>query len=644
VKPTPRTPASAIATPGKGPTGEIATGIFKPVKPQQAVKSVLRGDVKKVANVIKSPNKPVFDPPEPTGKAHVDVVVDDIVQGPKIPPEEQMINIGGSTAKPPAPKIAAEATPITAQKIPPPRLPGESQNAWYKRGVELDKLQKDTIPGYSAKYTVNGARVGPRAILRAHALTAEAISNLESVSNNWQYLMKLYLNDYSSAYDADVLLYNCSQTQPEINTSINYTLDQLAAYDSVTMQPVIATISRPDSGFNTLTGSNIKISTPVAISHLTAMSVGIPPFIPMRNAAFFPNSAPDDPADAAPLQPPWNYNAFGWQVQYFLNQGTNYPQTACERDTNGSPCQVLTKASPLHVLQNYLWTNTTIGAPKHIYNRDRNEVTYDGLSDVQYSSAYLTVDDARSTLYLGNRPVSYTLTANERPNYVFSGASNFIIKIPTDVDVIPNFAFCSTDGTDGELPFNIQSVTLNPNTQRIGTQAFFRAGVKNLFYPASITSFGNRAFAACGLQNVVAYTAPTTQYTSVQKVTVDPGKDLSGNYTQISLIKNEVVINGFKNTTNEVVIKGFTNATIDKAQINGANNILTATCSIYSTLQLTDVSSISCVVGGVSRSAPARFVTHNAPVNWSTNNPGIPININISGYNTYNTYITENRM
>jgi hypothetical protein len=360
--------------------------------------------------------------------------------------------------------------------------------------------------------------------------------------------------DFSSARDFSAMLYTKQDYDPSVGDILDVTLEQLAAYIAITEQPTLAALG--------LLGRASTTYYSLMNAADTAASVTVPPYISMESEPMYPHRFPDDPTEAESLQPPDNfqsYYAYPWQFQWHMNQGVNHNHYALARGEKGLPCKVMVAASPLLLKSNYLWKGTHLGGATSPGSADVN-----ASSALSYVSACLTAATSGGTqgdtgeLYLGSRLVSFTGTPSETPNNVFSGSTNLTITIPDSITAIPAFAFCSTNGTDGEMPFNITSLYLNPNVRSIGEKAFYRTTVKTLYYPSTITNIGPSAFANSGLINVVAYNNTPTVVTTYDPVTINLNASTQVAYSSENLI--------FVN---------FTSATVNGTFINGNNNTLT---------------------------------------------------------------------
>jgi hypothetical protein len=368
-------------------------------------------------------------------------------------------------------------------------------------------------------------------------------SDPEQIGNALSYIYRLHQADFSSAYDANVI---ASELQAEESgvadafSNIKYvTLHQLATYNTIDAQPSIAVTET--LGYNTIIDDDMETSI------LTAGQVDVPPYIfPMVSEEADGENDTED------------------KIYYFYRHGTSYSHKYRDRNNNGNACRVITTANPLLTMGTYLWRDTYLGGPTSPGDAERDYQGYvtDPTSIINNGAPHviLAINNDNNLLYLGTRKVEYTLSDYEMPNNVFCGAENMTVIIPEGVTDISSYAFCSTDGTDGEIPFTIDTLVLPSTIRAIHRKAFYRASVKNVLYPSTIKYIGRSVFENCGLVNALA-TYTDREYTTAQSVSI------------ATLPTTEIV----HNSQGSIIFRGFNNARVTTA--TGSTVILPGTDS-----------------------------------------------------------------
>jgi hypothetical protein len=303
-------------------------------------------------------------------------------------------------------------------------------------------------------------------------------------------------NTYSSAHNFATMLYDT--TDPLLDQLRNITFNQLSAFIIYEHQAAMIFMN-PDG----TTDSDATIAHELMTAAYTASHADVPSYRPMTIEPTIVSTnliyLPDDPE--VDFEPPPNYQgdvAHPWQFIAFRDRGTNYQHSSLLRNNEGYPSKVLSAATPLHKIRNYLWKDTYIGEPRQAMNLEYALYNY---SRDNYNVGFIAIYDPQSELYLGSRDVSYNIT-HSTVNTVYSGAENITVIVPPSVTSIPDNAFCSSDGEDGLLPFNITSITYSSILTNIGSNAFKNSN------PAKFDISGGS----------------TTTYTSLQNPTyLDPG-------------------------------------------------------------------------------------------------------------------------
>ena len=397
------------------------------------------------------------------------------------------------------------------------------------------------------------------------ALVAQTLS-LDQLSSLHQVLYGLVTGKLSSVDDYVSTLNIIKPNQSYLNNSTDVTLSQLASYSALTHAPYIGALN--GSGKNSIISQSLMEAT------YNASIASIPPYTPATRPAYTPKYP--IAANSLPYGETYGNPA---NIGYYLTQGTLWTPDNTSTTMSGDACNVVAYANPLHMNKNYLWNG---GGHVYVGSGQSSpgfaEVNlYKGLTRASYTSAGICVmsgyEDSdlnyQSELYLGNRKVPYNKGKREMPNNVFSGATNLNIVIGPAITSIPSYAFCSTNGSDGQLPFTIRNVYIGPNVTSIGAQAFYRSNVDYVYYPSSCTTLASQCFANCGLIGAVAYNnATTTTYNAPGTVTV-----MLNSNTKITYVDGGVAFSNFKT------------ATIGTTQISGNNgsNILTVTPNTSST-------------------------------------------------------------
>jgi hypothetical protein len=427
-----------------------------------------------------------------------------------------------------------------------------------KAVAEFNKAEAEWIKNWSNTVTIG-------ALLRAY-ITEQEIYNFELNSYISQLLHKQSSDDTSSADDFINVINLYSPYDSTYSRLSQITLSQLAGIETHSIQLCLGALES--------LGSKTLKANPLFKAGEIARQADAPPFIPMSTAPYTPEFLQSDGTPKETTE--YTIKTYPWQIRSYLQQGTEYEHMKMERSHNGYPCRVLTTANPADTINNgYLWKGTYLGSPNSPANAEINAYLA-----TSYSSACLTVFDAQTELYLGNRNVNYSIVNSELPNYVYSGATNLTINVPSSVTSIPAFAFCSTDGADGQAPFTIRNLYLNPNVTTIGQKAFYRSGVQNLYYPSTLTNISSQAFANCGLVNAIAYPNNVTPavYTAPGTVTVTMNANTL------------VAYNG-----GNLIVTNFSSAMVDTTKVTGSviNIELQTTPSNkqISNVQMTNVSS-----------------------------------------------------
>ena len=404
---------------------------------------------------------------------------------------------------------------VTTKLNAPPRPKPHPDTYLLQRGGSIDNTLRKKLNGYVAKFIQENEEwvknwsntTNISVLLRAH-ITEKDIFNFELNSYISQLLHKQYSDDTSSADDFINVINLYSPYDSTYSRLSQITLCQLAGIETHSVKLCLGALES--------LGSKTLKTNPLFKAGEIARQADAPLFIPMSTAPYTPEFLQSDGTPKETTD--YTIKTYPWQIRSYLQQGAGYEHMKMERSENGYPCRVSTTANPADTINNgYLWKGTYLGSPNSPANAEINAYLA-----TSYSSACLTVFDAQSELYLGNRTVNYSMVNSELPNYVYSGATNLTINVPSSVTTIPAFAFCSTDGADGQAPFTIRNLYLNPNVSIIGQKAFYRSGVQNLYYPSTLTNISSQAFANCGLVNAIAYPNNVTPavYTAPGTVTV----------------------------------------------------------------------------------------------------------------------------
>ena len=335
------------------------------------------------------------------------------------------------------------------------------------------------------KVTRRVIRFDPDALieLRPHATIDISFNTIIDISTYYQYIYEILQDDTSSADYFIELLNIYSIYDANLVNQSNITLSQLAAYQTITEQDLMASTG--------ILGGQAIIASPLLSAAQSAANANIPPFIfPLQTAARYPDGVAQ------------------YSLLYYLLQGNNYTYPNTVKDFTGYPCSVISNASPLHLVDNYLWNGTysSVGTtPQNAETNQNNQVDYTSVllsaRIIENSTNYST----QLSTYLGRRSVAFDISNELVPNTVYCGATDLTIILPPTVTNIPAGSFCSpSDYSDGNSPFSIQNLYINPSVTTIGAYAFSNAAVTNLYYPSNAT-IQEGAFANAGLKNAVAY-------------------------------------------------------------------------------------------------------------------------------------------
>jgi len=249
-----------------------------------------------------------------------------------------------------------------------------------------------------------------------------------------------------------------------------------------------------------------------------------------------------------------------YQLSTYQTMGTNYEHPYATRIPQGYPCKPARTASPLLLHNNYMWNQLYLGSPRTANNLEYNDL-WPGNLWHSYDSVIITATENINTeIYLGNRTVEYTTSILERPNLVYSGATNINILVPPYVTAIPAYAFNSTDGMGGIPPFTVTTALIPSSVTNIGTQAFYRSGLKTLIYP-SAASRGSYVFANSPIERVISLSSSDTAITNYRdgdysvsvvvnnstKAVTSPGVVALYGFTSAQISRNGVVVDSISN-------------------------------------------------------------------------------------------------
>jgi hypothetical protein len=384
-----------------------------------------------------------------------------------------------------------------------------------------------------------------RNLLRALALTksasgaARSIETMDTVTVDiLTFAAKLLSYDTSSVSDMISLLNAVKNTNSTYNFS-NETLSELAAYNSIVYQ---------DTADTSIQG-NITLEDDILIAARKCVEMRTPPFSTPQS---MPTQYTEAPAD---------------RLQHYILRGTvyvhppevseKYSGTELPTGTYTNPCRVMTVANPLNARMEYLWRSTFCNVPKSASSPDTESFG---------NNTILAVNPQMDEVYLGNRSVSYVeLSSNEEPNTVFCGTTNISLNVPDGTTAIPDYGFCSTDGTDGNMPFTINNLVLPSTLQTIGKRAFYRTSMNSCVIPSGIQAIAEEAFRNSGLTNVVFLESYNTlsNLTNVS-VALNSGSKLAASNEKSLTLTNVVA---------SYAAQGGVNVTATPTQFMALNNV-----------------------------------------------------------------------
>jgi len=386
-------------------------------------------------------------------------------------------------------------------------------------------------------------------------LLAHVTPSLADLASMNQLLYKFHSYNHTSVEDATTMLSAFIPNQPYLSAATSVSMRDLAAYNTIIHAPMIGALEAQDA--NTVT------SYPLITAHYLANDTTYPPYVPTSGPDFTPTFT-DYVRRSLPYGQSYGDPSF---ISYYLKQGTLGQEDATMSNVDGYPSRVMPYANPLHLHSNYLWRGPfNLGSARTLSSPEFNP--YNGTTSSAYSNIGICTMSGydipeynyQSELYFGHDDkVVYAVTKQEAPNNVYGGSTNLNIVIGSAITSIPAYAFCSTDGTDDNVPFTIRNVYIGPNVTSIGAQAFYRSHVDYVYYPSSCTTLASQCFANCGLKGAVAYA--NTNQTTIS----NPGTVLVylNSDTKITYVDEGVSFSKFDNVTiNGVRIDGNNGATL----------------------------------------------------------------------------------
>lgn len=207
----------------------------------------------------------------------------------------------------------------------------------------------------------------------------------------------------------------------------------------------------------------------------------------------------------------YNTSSRAYGIHYYIGCLANGQNSLSARSIEGFGVMAMTKANPLMRMQPYCWAGTYPGEVKNAGNPQRYRDGDNPILCVNNVGGG-TLEVGGDQLYLGNRKALYDLTSVDTPNYVYSGATNLIVKLRDITSIAPySFTSASTDGSIGSvLPYTILNLQLPPTLKSIGNRAFYMADIDTCIIPDSCTTIGTEAFANGKIKTVkiVNYVAP----------------------------------------------------------------------------------------------------------------------------------------
>jgi hypothetical protein len=342
-----------------------------------------------------------------------------------------------------------------------------SSGGWFSSFSGINRNLNISNVRNAMKSAISGRNLLPR-----RGLTRSADNEiLEDL-----YVTMLFDEDQSSVSTQAGLINAVISKYPSFASGNGIKLRNISAYNSLVNQYLYGSCG--------MLGNNITHTDTYVDMFVSATGMTEPPFVlPLPWA---PRFSTDSNEGAIQM------------IHNFMGRGTNFDHPILDRGINGYPCQVQSMANPLMTLSsNYLWKDVRLGPPTpvNVNARQKNELNR--------SSAPGTVVipykyEANSEIYLGTRKVNYSSVKQETPNLVYCGARYVTITIPDYITAVPDFAFCSTDGMDANIPSLISTVRLGRNTKTIGQKAFYRAAgmesTLNVYFYEGLT-IGAEAFA-----------------------------------------------------------------------------------------------------------------------------------------------------
>jgi hypothetical protein len=335
-----------------------------------------------------------------------------------------------------------------------------------------------------------------------------------------------------------ITTYSAAQAAKAENSFLNVPVPaNFNEYGAYNAQNLVPTISQLEGN-----GANIYVKETYLEAYSSMAHLEEPPFIlPLAGAPSFTNE------ESGPV----------YHLVNFMGRGTNYEHSFVDRTQTGFPCQVWGYPNPLMLRSQYQWKETGLGSGTPVAARYRNNLDMKSAP----SMAILTAGtELNSEVYLATRATAYTYIKQEATNVVYSGAHNVRVIIPDEVTSIPDYAFNSSTGEDGNLPFTVTDVIMGGSIRSIGVKAFYRAGLKTILY-SDTTAIGAEAFAFNTSLSTLSLSS--SNYVALLDGNYDFEFSLNGG-THTRFFGETLIIDNFTNakiSRNGVVLRDISNGT-----------------------------------------------------------------------------------